>query len=331
MASTLTRAKPNCFVHLHMANKKLRLGQRRDEILHQWQSPKLVKALGMGDAEAGAVVNLLCHMSKSALDTLSGAAARFGMVKGPVSHAGLASHAFRLGFRPDVVSPEWASHLTNTEAVINLMCERLVKDFAELPPSLRKSAGPSEVEHYQRICAAWLYSQSLFAERVPSSVGSPHIPSLISAFMLKGLDQWLRAVTDECPTPLELKSVPEYGAVLQKLDYIMEQEVINRAAQLRQQVLAATFEEVSNQMNGDRKKLLSFFEACKQQRESIQDRIISYKRRRYLKGREAVKELMANNICVINTELMNGMAELGGFKTRFDGQYGTNPPLVSAP
>ena len=110
LSSVMTRTKPNAFTHLHQLNKKSALGERLDDLITQWLNVRVAREVyGMGPTEAQAVVNLFRGIPPVALDMLQTSVAKFGMVRGPITHQALACKAVCIGFCPDVVSPDWRS------------------------------------------------------------------------------------------------------------------------------------------------------------------------------------------------------------------------------
>lgn len=91
--------KPNAFNALHQLQKRLKLGEHLDGIMSAWDSPKTIKSIfGMSPAESQAVQNLVHFIPPLAVQKFQRAVAEYGIVRGPISHAGLASEALRVWF-----------------------------------------------------------------------------------------------------------------------------------------------------------------------------------------------------------------------------------------
>lgn len=128
LSSTSTRLKPNCFNHLHHIKRKQSLGQRADDILRSWEAPKFLKDIyGMGMVEAQAVKNLLLYMDEEIVDFIRQCVAKYGIVRGPFSHATLGCGHMAIGFRPDLLLDDWSLACVNTKETVKVMVERIAQ------------------------------------------------------------------------------------------------------------------------------------------------------------------------------------------------------------
>lgn len=80
-----------------MLQRKILLGSSATDIVATWSNPKIVKnVFGLGAAEAAAVINLAMHIPDECVKKLAKAVEKYGMVRGPVTHAAIGSDAFRV-------------------------------------------------------------------------------------------------------------------------------------------------------------------------------------------------------------------------------------------
>jgi hypothetical protein len=149
----LTVSKPNAFNHVHQVQRKLKLTGGVVEDKLESMTQRDVQVMGLSPSEAAATLNLLKHVPAQAVEKLRRAAAKHGMWRGPVSHAGLACPALRIGYKPTCDDANYAAELTNTPATVNAMVDRILDDWVQAQVGLRKTTGPDLVLHYQRICS----------------------------------------------------------------------------------------------------------------------------------------------------------------------------------
>ena len=114
LASAATRSKPNAFNHLHQIERKVKLGVKREMCIEQLQTPKVAQSVfGIGKTEAEALVNIAANMDSGSDGIPRNGATRFGIAKGPISHAGLACSSICLGYGPTKGLMQWDDLMTS--------------------------------------------------------------------------------------------------------------------------------------------------------------------------------------------------------------------------
>eukprot|EP00435_Cladocopium_sp_Y103_P013890 s1776_g3.t1 len=186
MGSVATRSKPNCFNALHQIARRCKQGEKLSAVVGNFDSGKYPKSVfGMGPGESGAVVNLVHHLPLECRQILGNAVAEFGIARGPVTHAAIASVNIRVGFQPDLISDEWSVNMRNSEDSVIRTCKRLVMDFKMAPPGLRKSTTAAEVARMTRICRAFDLFMAELASQLPGNSFDAEKPVIIGLFEKK--------------------------------------------------------------------------------------------------------------------------------------------------
>lgn len=217
MASVMTRAKPNCFNALHQLRRRLKLGESVTQIIGSYEAGKAPKNIfGMTPAESAAVVNLVHHIPQVAQEVFAKAVCEFGMVKGPITHAGIAAPCMRVNFEPDLIADDWSKHMVNTTASLELTALRIVEDFRAAPPGLRKPAGAPEVARATRICKCWELVLSKLRALIPPASFDSEKDRLTELFKKRSFDDWLFSLTEECPAELDISKCGEFAALVAK-------------------------------------------------------------------------------------------------------------------
>ena len=225
MASIQTRAKPNAFTALHQLQRRLRHGETLEQALGALQSAKSLKAIfGLSQAEGAAVVNLVSHIPAAAKEILEIAVSEFGMVRGPITHAGLGAASFRLGHEPELIAQDWSQRMKNTSSSLVLAAKRIVEDFKGAPPGLRKPAGAIEVDKMARIARCWELVLEKFSAQLPQKSLQAELPKLQSLFEKKIFDQWLHTLTEECPAEIKCSQLPEFQKLLVEHESSIEKD-----------------------------------------------------------------------------------------------------------
>ena len=94
MASTMTRQRPNAFNLYHQVKKKAALGISMDRLKEEWTTSRRGRHIyNIGVADSSAVANLVNGIPTAAAEILQLAACKWGVVKGPMTHAGIGCEA----------------------------------------------------------------------------------------------------------------------------------------------------------------------------------------------------------------------------------------------
>ena len=221
----MTRAKPNAFNALHQLSRRLKHGEKLSAIVGNLDSGKIPRSIfGMGAGETSAVINLVHHLPLECRQIFGAAVAEFGIVKGPVTHAAIGAPSIRVGFQPELISDDWSVNMRNTEESVVRACKRLVQDFRSCPPGLRKSATAPEVGRMCRISRAFDLVLQELAAQLPGSVFENEKPTVVGYFEKRAFDDYLFALSEECPAQIDLTKVTEIHAILAKNKASVEKE-----------------------------------------------------------------------------------------------------------
>lgn len=228
MGNVMTRAKPNAFNALHQLKRRLKLGESVTQVVGSYESGKAPRAIfGMTPAETAAVVNLIHHLPPAATDVLAKGVAEYGIIKGPITHAGIAAPSMRVGAQPDVIAEDWAKALANTASSLTLAVNRVLEDFKCQPLCLRKSAGAPEMTKLTRIARAWELVLAKLSNMIPQAHFDSEKSRLEALFHQRAFDDWLYSLTEECPAELDVRKCSEITAIVAKHRASMEKDKNN--------------------------------------------------------------------------------------------------------
>ena len=257
LQSTSVRQVPNCFNQLHQVERKMILGQSQDFVLHQLQNPGILKSVfGMGKMEAKAVCNLLTQMPTSIVDKLKRAASKYGMHKGPFSHAAIASGFLCEGAVGDFADVDWCNDCKMEEQHLHWLVDRVLQEFEDKPPAMRKTASPDILKaHVTDIgCLIKHYAQAF--KDWPQEIYDKEVPRILKTWALGLMDGYLQDMAKK--SVVDPMLIPDFAEVYNRV----EAEIVAKAkAQhdaLQQAVEASTFEAMDYDLEEDKKDLIKY-------------------------------------------------------------------------
>jgi hypothetical protein len=204
--------------------------------------------------------------------------------------------------------------------------------FGDLPSALRRSAGPNDVEAMQRVCSAFLCGIKLLRGMVSGAVMEEALPQLTSAFMARSMDISLKEACESCDNPWSMNEVAEFAMTIRKNANNITANLQEKANTLRAQVLAATFEELTNSVNTDVKIFENYAAEVAAVKTSYQDRLVAYKRRRHQRGLAAAHDLMDASLRIVAVDPSMALGEVQSSKAAFEASLNTQSQLnTSAP
>lgn len=315
LTSVMTRSKPNAFNHLHQLQRKLAIGESLDKMMQQWQNPKTARAVyGMGSYEAAAVLNLFKSIPADTVNYMRLVAAKYGMIKGPLTHGAIGCKAICVGYSPDTSSPVWKSMMINTDVMVDMLVHRLVDNWADVPPGLRRSVTPDGVVAMQKVVAAFHIAVQVFKTLVPPDVFDNELPKLKESFQSGSMDTQLAATAEANPWPWDLTDILEFKTILTRLQTDLETKQLQRNKELRDQVQQATFTQLQEELSDDTAKLIQYYDRLAQVRLHWGDTVTTYKRNRYNRGLESVRQLLSNNLALVVSDPAGMPMEYASFK-----------------
>ena len=275
-----------------------------------WRNPKTAREIfGLGPLEAQATINLMKHIPDAAVAILAVSASKWGMVKGPLTHAALAAKEFTVGFTTDCASPDWKRHMVNDCDVVVLMAMRLVKDWTDLPPAMRRPCGVEQVATLQKICCAFKLAMHRLEELLPGD-NQVDLSNMQDSFLAGNMDAALLEAVAAGPWPWDLQGVAEVKAILAKFQADIDLKQIQKNQELKLQVATATFQQMRQELLDDEKKLDTFFARLALVRNNWGNLVITHKRKRYAAGLQKAKQVMGDRFTFM-------VAQPGGMATEF--------------
>ena len=227
------RQKPNCFNNCHQLDKMVQLMKQRGEhdaeqltnaFLKNLTAHKISNMLGMTVGEAAATETLIMMPERTKI-FLKGVAAKHSMFKGPFSHNGIASYAFRIGYQPECAE-DW--DMTNTERTIHNIALHTYNRWLEAPPGMRKSANNDVIVSSQKCCIAWEKYETAFREHVPEAVFRDNIAMLTSSFENGMYDDVCQAAANAQKLPVDPCDITDMRVTLARLAVDIERERLDR-------------------------------------------------------------------------------------------------------
>ena len=129
-----TRSKPNAFNHLHQLDRKIKLGVKKEGAIEQFSHPKFAQgAFGIGKGEAQALV-VLASLPPKCVDILKSAAVKYGMSKGPLTHAAMGYEGLVPGADGETLEPVRKESMTTDADTCHLMCRSAITLYEQSPP-----------------------------------------------------------------------------------------------------------------------------------------------------------------------------------------------------
>jgi ElaB/YqjD/DUF883 family membrane-anchored ribosome-binding protein len=301
IAAILTRARPNCWNHIHQLEKRVRLGAIAEDIRKEWENPKQLKQVyGIGETEAQAVCNVYNHLESNTIEIYKRAAARHGMHRGPITHSGLACRAIGKGWcGVDYSSHALAIQMTNVASTTELVARRIESDFDQAPSGMRKPIDVAKIPHLARACRGFELALGELESVIPADIFAAESPTLRKKFELGYMDDILVDALDASTTKVELDFIPDFRAIMSRLKETDQLRLLAKSRELRDKLYAATFDDCVHRLDSDVALLIEYFKELLQTSSSWADVDAAERRRRYQKGVVAVQGKMSTHYCVL--------------------------------
>ena len=146
------------------------------------------------------------------------------------------------------------------------------------------------------------------------------------------MDIHLAAAADNNPWPWDLSDIPEFRSVLVRLQSDVESKQVKRNKELREQVQLATFTQLNEELSEDTQKLLQYYDRLGHVRLHWADQVTAYKRNRYNRGLEQVRQILDRRLPMMVTDPTGMSMEYATFKKmhpRLAAQPQGDVPLAS--
>ncbi|CAE7226915.1 unnamed protein product [Symbiodinium microadriaticum] len=310
LVSVLSRSKPNCFTYVHQIDKRVQLFDYDPrQQLNAFKEAAAQFNLSRGESDA--VENLLLHISPASREMLTKMSSTFGMVRGPISHSGIASRALRNNFHRESGIAFYEDKLGNAEGTVELILSRVYKDYINTAVGLRTSASDEKVQQLQKICRMFQLFLEQLATRLSQEVFSAERPNLVECFMSGSFDDELLEQAEKLPVPLDCAALAEFRHLTQRAANQLRNEELRKKKELQTQVDKASIQSLTEQMTQDVEALKTYDKSLAEAKELWGDMVQSYKRNRRNKGLARVEDIM-------NTRLSVQVLEVGpngGFKS----------------
>ncbi|CAK0897218.1 unnamed protein product, partial [Prorocentrum cordatum] len=302
LVAAASRERPNCFKWLHQVHKKLLLGASEKDVINLWKDAKEVKTVyGIGQGEATAVVNLCRGIPKEATDVLKNAAAKWGVVKGPVTHAGIGCPAITEGWGPDMNTADLSNEFKNTAHTVLLMAKKAVKVFEDAPAPLRKPKGHKEIVELQLLCRGFEVSMNKVKQRLPEPVYNANVDMMYEKFMAGFMDASLPPAVDNALTDLDICLIPEFRSLIAGVEDEERRKNLEKSEELNAKLQQASLENLLQRLAVDKQALMKYYAEVAKDINSFSDREAARKKKLSKTGMDAVSARMTTHCYIVDT------------------------------
>jgi hypothetical protein len=146
MSTAAIRRRPHAFTLRHQLIKMSTTGIGVETSMSRWiEFANVRTALQVSKDEAKATINITLHAEKNLVMELEGAVKKYGMIKGPLAHSGLASNYICLGSKAGSaggmapITSYYTENCVLDEKSCVWMAKRMIDDWIVLPPGMRKA------------------------------------------------------------------------------------------------------------------------------------------------------------------------------------------------
>ena len=218
---------------------------------------------------------------------------------------------------PECASATWKVMSANTPETINLIVTRVLRQWDETPPNLRKSANAETIMQMRKICSSFMVAKAAFQEMVPEDTFNAEWCRITDFFYAGTMDDGLGTASDEFPWPWDLAKVfPEIRTIIHRLDRDIEQKQLARHKELKEQVACATYTQLLAELQDDQRATCNYLEKLGVIKAHWSEQVVVYKRRRYDRGLETVRKVLSQRLMVHHGESLNHMMEYNVFKKK---------------
>jgi hypothetical protein len=318
---TATRIKPNAFNNLHQIERKMKLsGSTTESTISAMTAQAMLQEFGLTHAEADATLNLALYVPAAPKKALTKAACTWGMWRGPFSHAFLACPALRLGYMALLEDDWWASKMKNVESTVGMIVQRCLDDWEGQPSGIRKTGGNDLCLLLQKICRVFELYMELLQDALPPAAFLEESGPLEHAFLLGCFDEQFKNDADDQPRPLDIKTVPEFAAVIKRQEHLLRNREVDKRNELTQQVQNATLTSLMHDANTDLANIQVYDLKLKEARDQWGPALLSYKRSRRNRGLTRATALMSTRLSCTSLDKTTSYADIprtyAAFKSR---------------
>ncbi len=155
-----------------------------------------VDVLKLGGLEKAAVQNLV-KLRADVRNVFAAGAAIYGVVRGPITHNGLASELLLDGAGPDPPSAAFKLKMKNKQSTCLWTAKRALGDYVNAAQSLRKSMNSDNLM-LQKACRMFELAMEELAKQIPDAAFTEAKRDLEKSFMATYLDDALVQKADQC-------------------------------------------------------------------------------------------------------------------------------------
>lgn len=277
----------------------------------------------MSRAEIDATINLLKYVPGDVVESIKMAASVHGMgPRSPHNHSSLARPELRSGYQSNMESSEYSENMINTNETVRRIIDRVHREHSAASVGWKPV---DKIQESQKLCSCFEWALRLLQADLPADTYAAHVPELLGMFSLGVMDETLVKITAEQKEPFDIKEIPEFKAIYDRLRRDIEAEQLNKKKALRLQVDSATLESLQLDVTSDVRNAVEYERQLASKKNSWSARVTSYKRARHMRGISTTRDQMRSYMNISrSTQVAQGDTEIGYVKGEISSNKITN-------
>ncbi|CAK9079952.1 FO synthase subunit 1, partial [Durusdinium trenchii] len=303
MSSTSVRKSPHCFNMLRQI-QVLKNAKAMESAEVDWNSASNVaKAFAIGVKEATAV-SCLTKVNPEVCELLR--AAIRGM-RPFLQHDVIAKECFNVGWSSGKISEfeAWRIQLTNTDELVALFVDRLIKDWDRQPVGLKKSWGYREAAQLHAVCGAFIHYTNVLKAKISEETYQAELPGLKEQFAGSFLDPELLHSLQSSVPPGDISSISVLRDIVKASEQRLSREAEQCNEELEKKLHEATLQHLKAKVEQDLELLRKRMPT--KEAEAIESALdVKYVRDRQMQGSSWVQEWLQDK-CKLNVSDEKGL------------------------
>ncbi|CAK9030600.1 unnamed protein product, partial [Durusdinium trenchii] len=269
-----------------------------------WNSASNVaKAFAIGVKEATAV-SCLTKVNPEVCELLR--AAIRGM-RPFLQHDVIAKECFNVGWSSGKISEfeAWRIQLTNTDELVALFVDRLIKDWDRQPVGLKKSWGYREAAQLHAVCGAFIHYTNVLKAKISEETYQAELPGLKEQFAGSFLDPELLHSLQSSVPPGDISSISVLRDIVKASEQRLSREAEQCNEELEKKLHEATLQHLKAKVEQDLELLRKRMPT--KEAEAIESALdVKYVRDRQMQGSSWVQEWLQDK-CKLNVSDEKGL------------------------
>ncbi|CAK9114864.1 Uncharacterized protein SCF082_LOCUS53189 [Durusdinium trenchii] len=137
------------------------------------------------------------------------------------------------------------------ETTVDLFLRRVISDFEKAPDGLKKPLNFRDAVQKHQCCAAYIHFKSVLQSKCPEGHWSTLCAEMDEAFFNQFLDADLQAALSSSVPPGDIQAIGAFRSHMANFEKMKTSELEKREDELQREVFAATFKQLSVQLDSD--------------------------------------------------------------------------------